>query len=353
MQIVKQSVTLIPDKGVTELEKIEKVGRTCYKSNDKIADGSAVKFVKALAKSKHYAMLEHAEIYITTTMEAKTLNNVINNAFEAVYGVSNPTKFLNVTYVDDIAFVSGSFRAFIEAFEVIVKADNLDTCDRYDLVVALLKKLSDKWPDLFESFYTSIVVNPEDIETSYCKTLQDMIYIVEKDEFIRDIREYVVNDNIDAIISKHVKHTLLFVTDRGVSHEFVRHRPASFAQESTRYCNYAKDKFGGEISVIEPVFIVDESVDKDILFRIWKDACENAEGSYFELLNEGVRPQDARGVLPTDLKTELIITATEAEWQHILNLRLHGTTGAPHPKMHQVMAIAQPILIEQSEGRLQ
>jgi thymidylate synthase (FAD) len=156
--------------------------------------------------------------------------------------------------------------------------------------------------------------------------------------------------NSSYILQKHIPHTVIFTCDRGVSHEFVRHRPASFAQESTRYCNYIKDKFGNEITVIEPCFFTDQ--ERKTAYDAWLRSCEVAEKEYFNILEAGGTPQEARDVLPTSTKTEIAITATEKEWRHIINLRYHGVTGAPHPQMVEVMTIAYPFLVEASEGRV-
>lgn len=136
---------------------------------------------------------------------------------------------------------------------------------------------------------------------------------------------------------EHASLTVRFIVDRGVSHELVRHRLASFAQESTRYCNYSKDQFGSEITVIEPCFYREGSPSYDV----WKKSCETCEKAYFDLLEIGDMPQMARDVLPTSTKTEVVMTANIREWRHFFKLRALGTTGAPHPQMREV---ALPLL---------
>lgn len=133
---------------------------------------------------------------------------------------------------------------------------------------------------------------------------------------------------------EHYNISVKFVTDRGISHEIVRHRVASFAQESTRYCNYIKDKFGNEISVIKPTELSEGSFE----YIVWKKQCEQAEKAYFKLINNGVKPETARSVLPTSLKTTIVMTANIREWRHFLSLRAVGTTGKPHPDM-QLLAV--------------
>lgn len=133
-------------------------------------------------------------------------------------------------------------------------------------------------------------------------------------------------------VLEHCSFTVKFICDRGVSHEIVRHRLASYCQESTRYCNYSKDGFGREITVIRPCFLVDGSDG----WKYWKEACLNSEQRYFELLNWGCTPQEARAVLPNSLKTEVVMTANIREWRHFLRLRC---AKAAHPQMREVALI--------------
>ena len=136
---------------------------------------------------------------------------------------------------------------------------------------------------------------------------------------------------------EHFSVTVKFICDRGVSHEIVRHRIASFAQESTRYCNYSKDDFNNEITVIRP-FYLDEGTSA---WWSWADSCAAAEKAYFNLLDFGLSPQEARAVLPSSLKTEIVVTMDLREWRHFFKLRALGTTGKPHPQMKQ---LAKPLL---------
>lgn len=139
---------------------------------------------------------------------------------------------------------------------------------------------------------------------------------------------------------EHYSLSVRFVVDRGVSHEIVRHRMASYAQESTRYCNYSKDKFGGEISVICPEAFQPESD----TYKTWLTICSMAEDAYdYMIRHEHVPPELARSVLPHALTTEIVMTANLREWRHFLALRAVGTTGKPHPQIKQV---ALPLLHE-------
>ena len=129
------------------------------------------------------------------------------------------------------------------------------------------------------------------------------------------------------------------VCDRGISHEIVRHRLCSFSQESTRYANYAKDRFGREIAVIRPYFWSEDS-DR---YGIWLQAMEQVEASYLALIDAGATAQEARSVLPNSLKTEIVATANVREWRHVFSLRC---AAASHPQMRQLML---PLLKELHE----
>jgi thymidylate synthase (FAD) len=137
-------------------------------------------------------------------------------------------------------------------------------------------------------------------------------------------------------VIEHESITVRIVCDRGVSHELVRHRLASYSQESTRYCNYSADKFSGQITCIDPSTAFGYC-DCDVLDRqkrdIWRQAMEDAERAYLDLLKAGARPEEARGVLPNALKTEIVVTMDLREWRHFLRLR---TSRAAHPQMAEI-----------------
>lgn len=143
-----------------------------------------------------------------------------------------------------------------------------------------------------------------------------------------------VNLGHESII-EHEKVTVIIICDRGISHEIVRHRIASYSQESTRYCNYSHNKFGGEIAVIEPFYYQKDGPN----YKIWFDACKAAEESYMKLINQGSSPQEARSVLPNSLKTEIVVTYNMREWRHFFKLRAQSPA---HPQMKQITI---PLLI--------
>lgn len=134
-------------------------------------------------------------------------------------------------------------------------------------------------------------------------------------------------------VLEHVSLTARFICDRGISHEIVRHRLASYSQESTRYCNYSNGRFGGEITVICPPQLEEGSIE----LEHWYDACQWAEYHYFKMIDAGCAPQIARSVLPTCLKTEVVMTANLREWRHFFKLRC---AAAAHPQMRVLAGIA-------------
>lgn len=284
-------------------KQIELAGRTCYKSLDKITDDSAEGFVNRMVASKHYAMLEHGTVYLRFSHEA----------MEAKYG-----------------HVPEPFNAYMDP-------------------ISMLYDLECKYG---ENPYSKINHVAEDglyVTTNYRVLvengwLEDLEYLCEPTEH-------------------HEKRvTVRFTTDRGVSHEFVRHRVFSFAQESTRYCNYSKDKFGNEIQCIIPSWsdnmIEGNSYDWELVqdynlrqteglsepeTRLIMSWCYD-EAHYIMLLNKGIlTAQQARQVLPNALKTELVMTGFISDWQHFFDLRARGTTGAPHP---DAKALADPLMHE-------
>lgn len=130
-------------------------------------------------------------------------------------------------------------------------------------------------------------------------------------------------------VIEHEKVTVRIVCDRGVSHEIVRHRIASYSQESTRYCNYQKEKFGNELTFIKPVFWEENSPE----YNIWYNVIQQIEEKYMQLINMGAKPQEARSILPNSLKTEIVVTMNLREWRHFFKLR---TSEAAHPQMREI-----------------
>ena len=275
MKLIKPYFEIIEQEPGLEgiYKQIELAGRTCYKSEDKITPDSAKGFVDRMIKSGHGAMLEHGTVYLKVLH--RDANTIFGNWVTDQY-MSNPYSNINFDYNGDY-MITTNLRVIVE----------------------------NNW-------------------------LDDLEYIYEPTEH-------------------HEKRvTVRFICDRGVSHEFVRHRVFSFAQESTRYCNYSKDKFGNELTFIIPCWldIKPFSYSTDIMSGAQiKKAKEtdpslnfiqglaNSELQYFELLDKGWLPQQARAVLPNALKTELVMTGFISDWKHFFELRCDK---AAHPQAREL-----------------
>lgn len=267
-------------------KQIERAGRVCYKSEDKITEDSAKPFVdNRLIKSGHYAMLEHGTVYLKRDS---------------------------------------------------TKEDNLEWAERY-----LLSPYSRISYGEGSHRINGVLHNTVYVTTNYRVIIEqgwldDLQYICEPTEY-------------------HERRvTVHFVCDRGVSHEFVRHRVMSFAQESTRYCNYSKDKFNNELTFIQPCWLDDERLklygSYHTVIRdkspesIFIASLNNAEKDYIDLIDLGWKPQEARAVLPNALKTELIVTGFVSDWEKFFRLRSRiAETGKPHP---QAQELADPLMDE-------
>lgn len=268
MKLIESSVQIIEEKDPYKM--IELAGRTCYKSEDKITENSAKEFVDRMIKLGHGAMLEHGTVYLTITATSPEVRKYEINPYSRV-------KKISVDGINGRAYITTNYRVLVE----------------------------NKW-------------------------LDDLKY------------------QCDPTPSHEKRITAKFICDRGVSHEFVRHRVFSFAQESQRYCNYSKDKFNNELTFIKPTWLNIPTGDYTYWDGDWCDIdnmkiqlpsdngiadnflwCLNNAGMQYRLLiNKGLKPQEARGVLPNATKTELVMTGFESDWEHFFELRC---SGAAHP----------------------
>lgn len=316
MHIIKAKYEIINEPDC--IKKIERMARICYKSESKIGEKTGMNLVKALITNGHTAMLEHADIAIEIlnamlyhkiceqiariqTLIIQSSDDTLCN--KRIYLRTSECKLHNRTrYI-----ISGNIRAWFEFFNRTdtIAEDVYNCCnERLDHVfdnldIAKIQK--------FDSTGNAVLIT-----------------------------DYSSLTNQERVI--HETMSVIFTVDRGVTHELVRMRDASFAQESTRYCNYANDKFNNEITVIGPCF---EWTDKQ--YNIWKTSCEFAEKQYFALIDTKAPAQQARDVLPTSVKADIGVTATLMEWYHIFNLRACDATGPAHPQMSEIM---RPLLIE-------
>lgn len=299
MQFVVPSAAIIHEKDPRK--KIELAGRTCYKSEDRITTDSAVKFVQALIKRQHTAMLEHACFVFLIPFDVNDIGLLERQYIEFLR--NDPYIHVTQNYDERRYLVSGSVRGLCQ-----FKFDGP--------IIECLKK---QYLDLVYGERQPAPVRSEDI----------FAMIVDID---------TLPNLTDEEIGQHKYVTARFVTDRGVTHELVRHRPASFAQESTRYVNYLAG-----LSIALPTGFNERSPEVQ---EEYQQAFMDSERHYANLIKMGQVPQQARAVLPTALKTEIVVTACMAEWDHIFNLRLHGTTGNPHPDIKTIMEKVYPMFLD-------
>ena len=322
MKIIKPSVEVMHtgyEKDLMTPEQlIEKVGRTCYKSEDKITADSAVKFVGNLIKRGHEAMIEHwGPIFRTDAdtyeeFESNWTMLLQNGNLEMEDRLRPYLRFTDWNNDGDMrCIISGNMRAWRDYAKACMEA--------FGFLPAYLYKVITGFPTFF----------PEYQDQEWDDSIYDMM-----------LTQISVNDLVGEL--EHGVHhdvTVKFICDRGVSHEIVRHRTASFGQESTRYCNYSGEKYGKEIAVIEPEFLrKTDNIDLVYLRMAWEKACEVCELRYFDLLDIGATPQEARSVLPNSLKTEVVVTMNLYNWKHFFDLRCAPDA---HPDIQVVAKMAK------------
>ena len=306
MKIIKPSFDIWPrDEQRGGLAIIEKAGRVCYKSEDKATDTSAETFVKGLIRRHHNAMLEHGDMIFELGDDHIYAN--VAEALQIIRDKGYQPPMLEMTKVGHRCIVSANIRAWLELFQ------SGSLAGRY-----------------FIGFFDPV----------YIQGMGFMDEDAGPDPRVRQIRYADLADPLEKYV--HLRQTVCFTCDRGVSHEFVRHRVMSFAMESSRYCNYSQDRFGREITVIEPCYLTLHTEPYDL----WKRQCMSAETAYFTELNLGLQPQEARAVLPTSTKTELVMTGTLRQWDHFFDLRARQVTGPAHP---QAAELALPLMLDMAE----
>ena len=290
MKLIESSVQIIEEKDPYKM--IELAGRTCYKSEDKITENSAKEFVDRMIKLGHGAMLEHGTIYLNV-----------------------PEQTYTETLEDEFGKFNNPNNGIVDRYRK----------NKYSKVnsVAADEELRKKYPK----------VRPFKLTHHYITT---NLRVIIENGWEKDL-EWQCEPT-----EHHEKRiTAKFICDRGVSHEFVRHRVFSFAQESQRYCNYNKDKFNNELTFIRPTWLNIPTGDYTYWDGDWCDIdnmkiqlpsdngvadnflwCLNNAGMQYRLLiNKGLKPQEARGVLPNATKTELVMTGFESDWEHFFSLR--------------------------------
>lgn len=301
MKLIESSAELIlQEPGIEGIYKaIEIAGRTAYNSQDKITPDSAKNFVDRMVKSRHGAALEHGTVYLHLQI--------------------NP---LNCTKSFD--YPSAKFTATYNWSDVVGHIRAKYSSNPYSKVI--FKSVGTKNTPVYDYYITSNyrVI----IENGWQDDLQFLCSYTEFHE---------------------KRYTMRFTCSRAIANELVRHRTFSFLQESQRYINYYKKRYGGEIICIEPSWNYkynDNKYDGAEDWNPYMRALYQAEASYFEMIGDGCTPQQARDVLPNATKTELIMTGFSSDWRFLMDLRLFEKTGKVHPDMKNLVQKAQKAMQE-------
>ena len=274
--------------------RIEVCGRICYKSEDKITPESAEPFIRNIIKHGHNSVTEMAVLTLKILYDTESM---------AIQFFNLMPKFLLVDRVEKKELlVTGSIRAFRELY-------------KSNPTVKMVKAITEYLSSCHPLFY-------EDLIPARGLLKQEGV-LVEK------VPLETVESLSAELLAKHRHVAVLFVVNRAITHEIVRHRPVSFLQESQRYCRYSQDKFGNEVTFIKPMFF-EKGTDE---YSLWEKAMQDTEEIYLKLLGTS-SPQAARTVLPNSCKTELITFANLLEWLHIFKLR---TSKGAEPSMREVM----------------
>ena len=195
-------------------------------------------------------------------------------------------------------------------------------------------KIIEAGVELVDDFDAAAIMKKIERAGRVCYKSEGNITCDSAEKFIRGI----IKRGHESVI-EHATVSFKIICDRGVTHELVRHRIASYSQESTRFCDYTAGKFGGELTFIKPCFWNDD----DENFKLWKETMALVEKNYLALRANGARPEEARSILPNSLKTEIFVTMNLREWRHFLKLR---TAKAAHPQMREVALKIHSILAE-------
>lgn len=302
---------------------LERIARICYKSDEKINENSHIKFLNNIRERQHWTMFEH---YIFTVSVPAWIYSDMNGLMYRMTQDSDALTKLGYFHSTYWEKAPRSKYKYLISFSVtslnrIVSHPTFDR-GKYTALMNLFRFMQNQYPLLTYG-----------IEPEFTYDVDKNISFLTRDE-IRNLPNW--------IREVHDWMAVQFTVDRGITHEIVRHRPASFAQESTRYCNYAQGKFNNEITVIIPSFF-DTGMGEfsnSLVFDEWKRSCEVSERAYFKLLEYGATPQQARTVLSNSTKADIVMTASIHEFKHFFKMRCASDA---HPQM---LEVTRPLLLE-------
>lgn len=344
-KFVKQTADIVeyPNTPKGIIQKIEMAARTCYQSADKITDDSASALIVSVLSKKHYSVFGHH--YVTMVVHDKS---ILNDLQEIAWGTPNregkfsyrekTLSFFDITVEKESVVLSANLRTFYELNndirELRERNANVDTISRLTALIA-------KVDFILPSFCLLSRVGWSDQFTLLVAEFEKKIDFLDEKELWNHF-DYL---KLEARIGEFVKHTAMtvkIVTDRRIETEIVRHN-ATYSISSTRFCNFAKEKFGSEISMIDfKAFKYDKTFealsekDKGFVERELKKAAKKSEKFYMSIMKVLNSPQIARYVLMSGNKADVVATMKLKRWLHFFDLRLFGDTGIPHPQIKDI-----------------
>ena len=300
MKLIESKAEYIPqEEGLEGIYKqIELAGRTAYHSQDKITPDSAKDFVDRMIKSKHGAVLEHGTVYLKIPVNYNKVYEGNSYAGGVRIDITSRCPYYETSPYSKSSIIHINFDM---GYPDIPYGYNFEGGIKYQIVTTNFRVLMEK------------------------NRLDDLKYLCSPTEF------------------HEKRYTMRFTCSRAIAQELTRHRVFSFLMESQRYINYSRERHGGEITFIKPSW--EMGVPFDANLHLYNGLLA-AEVTYFDLLNNGAAPQQARDVLPNATKTELVMTGFSSDWRHVLDLRLFEKTGKVHPDMKDLMQKTQKAMQE-------
>lgn len=347
MKIIPSSVQILDnDWSIKDIFRaVEQAGRTCYKSVGtryfRLSEGPKNSLESNLIKQAQ------SDVRVVCKKGAD---------FDPAYYLSIPNKFigdyLNIEQFDEETFEDSPYYENLTAEDfvgMLMKSGHGAMLEHGTVYLTITydpeniedrKLLSKYWKNSYTKVISKILESPDLNKSLSEQKIGESIKVTKAIAYITtNLRVLVENDWLDDLkyvcepTEYHAKRVMVrFICDRGVSHEIVRHRVMSFAQESTRYCNYSKDKFGQELTFIEPSWEFPSSNIVNTRER-FEAMLKEAEANYMELITLGFKPQEARAVLPNALKTEIVVTGFIDDWKHFFELRC---SNAAHPDIRKL-----------------
>ena len=275
---------------------LERVSKTLFNDCGEITSDTARSFIRKCKQYNQLYLLEHDYCYFVVHNEAFKDHNIWTTK---LYDMVTKEKYLNWAYIaddkeKDALFISGSFRAFIECYSKLVKY--------------MAHPLKDTYPEVFKDLQMKIEGKAHN-KYNVCK-------MCTREEFIKEAKAYPKHPEILQIC---LPHTIEFTCTINMVNELRGHRPAAFIQEDFNGINYKNDRHYSDIAVVPP------TEDNESLSNEWIKAVKDAEIHYMNMIKLGAKPEEAMSVLPLSTAVKMVVTATEQEWRHILNLRYYNT----------------------------